>query len=303
MNKNSGLTVGLIVLAVLLIGAIIWGVSQSGAKQKLETENKVMTEQIDELAQLRADLEMEVDSLVEEYEYLASENQELSGSLEDVQAKLVSTQRALRNAKNADASERNSLKAQIEELMAAKTELELNITAIQAENDSLRARTGVLEESLAMSEQEKEALTNLNRTIQEEVKRLTLANFKASGFAVQTMQKNGKTNTKAGRVKTIDVTFDLANVPAEYQGVRPVYLSITDETGTPIASETPVMADIMVNGQAMDLVAVEAKEVNIGESQRLSFTHELSDKLDKGLYRATVYTDLGLLGASSFQLR
>jgi len=302
-NRNSGLLVVALIAGVIAVAAIIWGFTQSNAKSQLKAENQVMTEQMDELAQLRTDLEQEVDSLREEYEYLASDNEMLSGNLKDTEAKLVRTERALRNAKNAAAGESNNLKAQIEELLAAKSELEMNIVQLQAENDSLRVRTGQLEQDLQVSEQDRESLANLNKTIQEEVKRLTLANFKASGFKVNTLQRKGKMEVRAKRVKTVEVTFDLASVPAEYQGVRPIYLTITDESGTPIQTESPVMADIVVNGQEMSLVAVEAKEVNIGTSQRLSFTHEVNEKMEAGLYQASVYTDIGLLGASSFQLR
>ena len=53
----------------------------------------------------------------------------------------------------------------------------------------------------------------------------------------------------------------------------------------------------------MDIIAVAAQDENLGSSQRLSFTHELEDKISAGLYRVTAYTDIGMLGASSFRLR
>ncbi len=299
MNKNNGAIIAAIILGVLLVGALIWGISQSSSKKKLETKTKQMTEQVSELELLKSDLEREVDSLIQEYQVLAGENEELQGSLGDAEAKLVSAKRALNSA----TSERNNLRAEIQALMAAKTELQGNIQALQAENDSLKLRMGILEEDLAMTTEEKKALAQMNQTIQDEVKRLTLANFKASGFRVVPSRKNDKVTTKSKKVRSLDVSFDLAEVPAKYQGVRPVYLSITDSNGNPIQAANPVKASSMVNGEAVELIAQEVKEVNIGDNQRLTFTHELDDKLDPGIYRAAVYTDIGLLGASSFQLR
>lgn len=78
---------------------------------------------------------------------------------------------------------------------------------------------------------------------------------------------------------------------------------ITNENGVPITSENPLQTESVVGGQRMDLIAQEAKEINLGDSQRLSFTHELSDKLNRGFYRASVFTDVGLLGAASFRLQ
>jgi hypothetical protein len=48
---------------------------------------------------------------------------------------------------------------------------------------------------------------------------------------------------------------------------------------------------------------VQQKDTDIVENQRLTFNYELEDKLKSGYYRVAVYTDIGLLGASSFRLQ
>lgn len=160
-----------------------------------------------------------------------------------------------------------------------------------------------MEVDLGEARNENETLNRLNNAMQGEVERLTLANFKATAFNVELRQRNDKVTTRSGRARNIVVNFDLANVPEKYQGVRPVYLVITDENGNAINPTGATKATATVNGQSMDLLAQEIKEVNIEESQRLSFTHELDDKLDDGYYRVSVFTDIGLLGASNFRLR
>jgi hypothetical protein len=92
-------------------------------------------------------------------------------------------------------------------------------------------------------------------------------------------------------------------VPAEYRGIRPLYLVITDESGTPVTSEKTLPTQIKVAGQSLTIMPIEIKEMNIEESQRIDFNHELDDKLTSGYYQAKVFTDVGLLGASSFRLR
>ena len=303
MNKNNNATIAAIVLGVLFLIALIWGITQMTSKNKLKTQTTTLTEEKSELELLRADLEREVDSLTQEFQTLASENEELEGSLSDAQAKLVSAEKALSAAKKSAAGERNSLRAEIQALIDAKATLQSNIDGLMEENQRLKEQMGILEQDLAMTQQEKEALAALNQTINEEVKRLTLANFKASGFQVVIGQKNEKVTSKSKKARSIDVAFDLANVPPEYQGVRPIYLVLTDERGNPIPMSNPVKATSVVNNQTVELLAAESKEVNINENQRLSFSHELDEKLKAGLYRASVYTDIGLLGASSFTLR
>jgi hypothetical protein len=53
----------------------------------------------------------------------------------------------------------------------------------------------------------------------------------------------------------------------------------------------------------VELIAARARDVNITASQRLSFTHDLEDRLRPGFYRVSVFTDIGLLGAASFRLQ
>lgn len=304
MNSNGrGLIIGIVILAIaaLLIGW--WGLSQKNQKVALSEQNEQLSGDLESLEELREELAAEVDSLQMAYREAAEENTALQGSLAQAEERISMAESALRKARNQSASEVNNLRAEIQALLEAKSELEGSIMAVQAQNDSLRNLTGRLEADLSVARSDNEALNQLNNTINDELKRLTLANFKATAFQVDVERRSSKATARSGRARRIRVNFDLANVPEEYQGTRPLYLVITNESGTPITSENPLQAQSVVGGQRMDLIAQEAKEVNISESQRLSFTHELEDKLSRGLYRVSVYTDIGLLGAASFRLQ
>lgn len=301
--KGKGIVIVAAILALLLLLAGWWGLGQKKERMALADENVALTSSLNDLQQLKDDLSQEVDSLRMAYVSLAEENTALQGSLAEVESRLAKRDADLRAAKKQGASEVNNLRAEIQELLAFKAELEETIYAIKSENDSLRNVTGQLEADLSTVRADNEALNRMNNTIQDELKRLTLANFKATAFQVEAERKSSKATAKSGRTRRIRVTFDLANVPSEYQGTRPLYLVITNESGVPITTESPIQAQSVVGGQRMDLIAQEAKEVNVAESQRLTFTHELSDKLPSGFYRASVYTDIGLLGAASFRLQ
>lgn len=301
--NSRGLIVIAVILALLALVAGWWGMGQKNERQALAEENATLNSTLDDLQILKQDLAEEVDSLRVAYESLAEENTALEGSLAEAESRLAQKDASLRSSRNQNASQVNSLRAEIQELLATKAELEETIYAIQEENDSLRTVTGRLEADLTEVRADNAALNKLNNTIQEELRRLTLENFKATAFQVETERRSSRATAKAGRTRRIKVTFDLTEVPSEYQGTRPIYLVITNENGVPIPSETPLQTESIVGGQRMDLIAQEAKEVNVGDNQRLSFTHELSDKLDRGFYRASVFTDVGLLGAASFRLQ
>ncbi|MCB0629748.1 MAG: hypothetical protein R2824_28940 [Saprospiraceae bacterium] len=300
-SRILGVIIAILLLLVLLAGW--WGWSQNSARTALAEENETLNSSLEDLEILKKDLANEVDSLRVAYNSLAEENTALQGSLSEVESRLAKKDADLRSAKNRNAGEVNGLRAEIQELLAAKSELEESIDVLRFENDSLRNVTGRLEADLSQVRADNDALSRMNNSIQDELKRLTLANFKATAFQVEAEMRSSKATAKSGRTRRIRVTFDLTNVPAEYQGTRPLYLVITNESGVPIDSENPIQAQSIVGGQRMDLIAQEAKEVNVAESQRLSFTHELSEKLARGFYRAAVYTDVGLLGAASFRLQ
>jgi predicted nucleic acid-binding Zn-ribbon protein len=303
MKKDRILIVLIILLLLALLGSYYWGNQQKTEKEQLMSENAVLTEAIGGLGNIKKELETEVDRLMAEYEALAAENESLEGSLAKAKADIAKKAAEIRNAKASSTAEVNSLRAEIQNLMAIKAELENNIQAMQVENDSLRARTGVLEQDLSLAKEDIAALNDLNNAIQQEVRKLTLANFKASAFDVVVGQKNDKVTARSRRARKITVNFELMNVPNEYQGVRPLYLSITDTNGVPVNATNPYTTKVTVNGQPMDLIAVDAKEVDLIDNQRLSLSYDVDEKLQAGFYRATVYTDIGLLGAVSFKLR
>lgn len=306
-SKNTGTNKGLVIVIVLLLLGLIglgyWGYTANTEKKALATQNEDLNKQFGDLSSLRDELKGEVDSLQQAYATLVEENYSLQGSVTDAKQTIASQSAAITKIKKQSASESSNLKAQIEELLKAKGQLEASIKGLQSENDSLRVVTGQLTTDLAISKTENEALSSLNKTIQDEMKKLTLANFKASAFRVEVERKKPKATAKAGRARRILVSFDLTSVKPEYRGLRPLYLVVTDDKGTPIKAKNPIQAKVNVNGQQMDIQAVQQKDIDVGENQRLSFNHELEDKLKSGFYRVAVYTDIGLLGAASFRLQ
>ena len=237
MKSRDILIVVTVILSLLLIGAAWWGFSQRKTNQQLESHNQTLTQEIGYLEELKVELQTENDSLKIVLESLSLENDSLSYSLTDAQLRVGRRDKTiskLKRSSNASKAEISDLKAEIQALIQEKEALISSIAVLQMENDSLRARTGVLEADLGIAVQENATLSNLNRTMQGEMDQLTLANFKASAFQIDLEQKNSKVTAKSRRVKKVNVSFDLTNVPPKYQGVRPLYLVITDDKATPI---------------------------------------------------------------------
>ena len=314
MNKKT-LTVIAVILGLLFLASLFWGITRNSTANELAEVQVENETEITQLEQLRDNLQQQVDSIAVVYETAAADNAQLRGELAEAQktaqAALYDMRRAQRSRKN-DNDVAYQMRLQIEDLITARANLERNLLALEEENKTLRKENVTLRADLSTSktkayelEKKSEALEQTTRRMEEQINEVTLGAFKASAMQVDLYRgnKGAKTTTDASRVKRMAVSFDLVDVPDKYLGVRPIYLVMTDESGTPVRSENPVMAKAVVNGAPMDVIALEGRDVNIEKNQRISFTHELSSKLQQGFYRVQILTDLGLLGATNMQLR
>ena len=307
MKTNTILFI-LLAIAMLAMGFCGWQHDQKRQSTiaDLSAKNTSLGNELTDVNGLKAKLQGDLDALQAKYSSLAAENEALQGSVTDAQKEIKRRKSAiyrLTQASDAKDGEMASLRAQIEGLVNARTSLESDISNLQAENAALKEENAKLTADLATTREEKAALTRLKEVMEKDISDLTLKNFKANGFTTDVLRKDGKPTRRKGFAKKVNVSFDLVDVPEEYQGVRKIYMVITDDQGVPIKKSTPVSAKISVNGQEQDIIAVSEQNVEIQESQRLSFNHDLEEKLKPGYYRSSIYTDLGLLGSASFLMR
>ncbi|MFT5168512.1 MAG: cell division protein FtsB [Saprospiraceae bacterium] len=306
-NTVRNVLIVVAILLALLLGWSSWsGMNKATEIENLQSQNSTLSTELSDMEALKISLEDDVTRLQSEYEGLTVVNDSLANSLLAEKSRVANRNRTISKLK-ADAEAEDlkvgSLSVQIGQLIAQKADLENQITSLQEENTELRERAGLLEEDLGKARDDNAALANLNRSMQGEIEGLTLANFKASAFQIVLEKKNSKATAKGRRARRMKASFDLTAVPEKYQGVRPIYLVITNELSSPIKLDNPIKAQVLVNDQNTDIIAAEMKEVNIEANQRISFTHDLSDKLKKGYYRVIAYTDIGILGTSNFRLQ
>lgn len=307
MNSRNVLAIVAAILALLLCWTGYKTYSLGGQVTKLEAENKSLNEKVGNLEILKSDLQTQVDSLESQYNALNEENASLATTVEEEKARVRrrnATIKKLKAASSETNTDNANLQSQISALLAAKAQLEANINDLKTENSALREKLGIAEADLTKAQDDNAALDALNKSMQTEIANLTLANFKATAFQVEVeKRRKEKVTSKSRWARTIKASFDLTNVPPKYQGVRPIYMVITDETANPIYLENPIKATVRVNNSDSQIIAAEKKEINVKENQRLFFSHKLGKRLKKGYYRVIVYTDIGVLGASTIRLR
>ncbi len=304
-KQSSPLPIILGVLLVLAAGAaIFFGLKHAqGVKQAA-----IQQAEIDSLIAVRSALEEDVSRLNTEYSLIAIENDSLKGSLANAREVIAQREAQLRRAQRRAANDAAAIKEQIAALETDKEQLNSTISRLTAENDELKSSNAELQQKLTVSEEKNMTLTTqvsdleaANNMLEKRTAELANTSFKTTAMQVNIAKRNDKTTIKAGRVRKFKVSFDLVDVPEEFRGEQTLYLTITDANGVSIeeASEK-----IRVGSERQSLVveALEKKNVNIGESQRLEFTHQLSEKVKKGFLIFSIYADKGLLGSTMFEL-
>ena len=304
-NDKSWKVYGIIATVLLLLSAglryAFWSPSRG-----LETENEKITADIRLLEQEKATLEHHLDSLTGSYNLLRTENEDLKGRESSSAALIAEKDAAIKKIKSQNRRTLESLRSQVAELQRIRIEYETVISTLRSENDQLRSENQRLSGENEHLRGENASLSgkmqNLAKELEEQIRKTQSARFKATSFRVELERRNEKLTARAKKVRNMLVSFDLADVPEQYRGAQKLYLAITDDKGHPISSDNPIKTSIQAPTGPVAVVAQQVKQVAIGDTQRLSFTYKLEDRLKSGNYVVAIYCESGLLGAASFRL-
>jgi FtsZ-binding cell division protein ZapB len=306
MADNQNSRVYSIVVTILLalaagLGFFFWTKSKNyiAENQKMELERNTLEKE-------KSNITKSLDSLSAAYADVRTENENLQGKLTSTAALIQQKEIVIHQIKDANAKDLATLKIQVEDLRKAKIEYETIITTLKGENEQLKQENSRL---TGENIQLKGTNTDLNgqvkdlaKQLEEQIRKTQSAVFKATSFKVELERRNDKLTIKARRARSILVSFDLADVPQQYQGAQKLYLVITDEKANPIQSTNPVKATVYAPTGPVEIQSQLVKAVVLEKTQRESFTYKFDEKLKSGNYVVAIYCDKGLLGASSFRL-
>jgi regulator of replication initiation timing len=302
-NNSRTTTIVLAVLLLLTGGSSIFFWNKA---RTLGNGNDRLTENVQSLEAEKMILQHDLDSLSASYGELRLENEDLRGKEAATAQLIVQKDAMLQKIKSQNKKEVGELKAQVQELRQLKIEYETLITAVQVENEQLKAENKRLTEENEQLQTENSSLSgqvdDLAKKLEDQIRKTQSAKFKATSFRVEIGSRGDKQTLRAKKARDITVSFDLVDVPQAYQGDQHLYLVITDENGKPIPSSKPIKTSVEAPSGKVDVTAQQVKPVALKDTQRLSFSYKLDEKLKKGNYVAAIYCNVGLLGVSSFRL-
>lgn len=289
-----------ILLLLLAVGFGLWSWLRLGSLEKVRQSEAQQHELVlDSLSQLKISLENNLNLLEGAFAELRAGKDTLAQRLVEATNIIAEKEIVIKEIKSQNVREERALRAQVQRLQTMKDRYETIIAVLDQKNAALSAENARLRGTAdSLSTQ----VSELGKQLEAQIRRTLSAQYKATAFRVEVERRNDKLTVRAKRTRELTISFELNNVPAAYQGNQQIYLTITDDKGLPIASKNPTQATIKTEKGNVPIIAQVTQFQNMISDQRVLLNYKLEDRLKKGTYIASVYSDKGLLGVASFRL-
>ena len=287
-NNNSSLKAVIAVLAVLLIGSLVYIFKLSSDTEVVKTE---LTTSMTEKESVMKDLQ----ELKATYDAAIAENTSMSDELIQERDKVVALMEDLNKSKGDVSKYRSQVQA-----------MQGKMKTLVAENDELKKQYGVLTTQrdstivvLGESKKYNEVLVGQNEELAKTVEKgskLSVLNTKTSAYKLRSSGKQIETD-KASRADVLKVSFTIAENQIAKSGDKTYYVQVIDAKNNVLGEKkTENFGDNSLTYSFKTTVKYENKSVNV--------TEDLPGKdFAKGTYFINVFDNDELVSKTSFSLR
>jgi cell division protein FtsB len=287
-NNNSSLKAVIAVLAVLLIGSLVYIFKFSSDTDVVKTE---LTTTLTEKESVMKDLQ----ELKATYDAAIAENTSMSDELIQERDKVVALMDDLNKSKGDVSKYRNQVQG-----MQAK------MKTLVAENDELKKQNGVLTVQrdstivvLGESKKFNEVLVGQNEELAKTVEKgskLSILNTKTAAYKLRSSGKQIETD-KASRADVLKISFTIAENQIAKSGDKTYYVQVIDAKNNVLGDKkTESFGDNTLTYSFKTTVQYENKSVNVVE--------DLPGKdFAKGTYFINIFDNDELVSKTSFSLR
>lgn len=287
-NNNSSLKAVIAVLAVLLIGSLVYIFKLSSDTDVVKTE---LTTTMTEKESVMKDLQ----ELKATYDAAIAENTSMSDELIQERDKVVALMDDLNKSKGDVSKYRGQVQA-----------MQGKMKTLVAENDELKKQNGVLTVQrdstitvLGESKKYNEVLVGQNEELAKTVEKgskLSILNTKTSAYKLKSSGKQIETD-KASRADVLKVSFTIAENQIAKSGDKTYYVQVIDAKNNVLGEKkTENFGDNSLTYSFKTTVKYENKSVNVVE--------DLPGKdFAKGTYFINVFDNDELVSKTSFSLR
>lgn len=287
-QSSSSLKAVIAVLAVLLVGSLVYIFKLSSDTEKVET---VLTKTVSEKDTVLKDLE----ELKATYDVAIAENTSMSDELIVERDKVLSLMEEVKKSKGDLSSfktKMNLLQNKMKALMAENEGLRNQNTVLKTQRDSTAV---VLDESKKYNQTLVGQNDELAKVVEKGAK-LTVLNIQSSAYKVRNSGKEIETD-KARRANMLKISFTIAGNEIAPSGDKTYYVQVIDSKNNVLGEKKNIsFDDRSLTYSFTSTVKYENKTVNVSEN--------LPGKdFEKGTYFINVYDKGEVVSKSSFVLK
>jgi cell division protein FtsB len=287
-KNNSSLKAVIAVLAVLLIGSLVYIFKLSSDSDGVKTE---LTHTLTEKESVMKDLQ----ELKATYDAAIAENTSMSDELIQERDKVVALMDDL-----------NKSKGDVSKFRSQVQGLQTKMKTLVAENDELKKQNGVLTVQrdstivvLGESKKFNEVLVGQNEALAKTVEKgskLSVLNTKTAAYKLRSSGKQIETD-KASRADVLKISFTIAENQIAKSGDKSYYVQVIDSKNNVLGDKkTENFGDNSLTYSFKTTVQYENKSVNVSE--------DLPGKdFEKGTYFINIFDNDELVSKTSFSLR
>ena len=290
MNKK--ILIPLIVVILALVGAAAW------LFVNLQ-EQKQVVQDMEELAELdKQEMENEYERFTMQYSEMKTQinNYSIIAQLTAEQMKTQKLLEELKQVKASDAREIARLKKELATVREVLRDYVYQIDSLNRLNQNLMAENSRVNAELTERNAEVAGLNSEKASLSEKV--AIAAQLDATGISLQMLDKRGKVAKKLKDLKQFRVSFNIAKNVTASNGNRTVYVRIQNPGGNTLSGG----GSFAYENRNIECSAKKVIEYT-GEETPVTVFWNITQMLEAGDYRVSIFVDGNMIGTKTFSFK
>jgi predicted nuclease with TOPRIM domain len=285
-----------ILILILLLGNILLAWFYYTEHETVKTVYVKLENTTDEKAAIKGEL----DDLLVQYDGLKTDNETLNAEIEEKKQRILEIEAELKKTKRASYYQIAQYKKELGTLRDILKTYIHQVDSLNTLNQALTKENVQVKHKYKKVLSEKESLTKQNADLSQTVSIARV--FKALNVSVTGLNRKGKPNMKARKVKKMQICFTLEENKVITPGPRMVYLRIARPDGTIIISSE----ENLFSFEGDKIAYTSKREIEYNQEDTnvcIYWTNTEHERLPKGEYYADIFIDGKNIATKTFKLK